>query len=432
MRGSTQRWLQQAIPVLLILLTIAIPFRRILFSPQALLTGDSGLAAVSHLKSHYPLSIAGTWNERGLLGRPTVRHPWTPRRFLMLVTSAKVYTKLAYLLDTAFLALAAYAWLSLKRLDRCPAVCGAIALGLAGHSFTMLHAGHMTKFGMFPYVILSLLCFDAAFSGGALVLFALGGLCMAMALAEHPDVAIMCGMLAGTYGVFRFVSEGLRHRKASNWCRMALGGLLAVLTFLAVSMGSIRGQYQQQVKGVQQGASHDPKEKWEWATQWSLPPEDTLEFIAPCVFGVASGDPQTPYWGRQGRSAGWKETGQGFRNFRQEGQYMSGIVFVFALFGVLAILAGTQGMPARWRKARGELLFWASAGLVTYLLALGKWGPLYGALYRLPYMNTMRNPVKLLYPFEVCAIIVFAYGLQFFIDRVTDTTEGRSGGRDGQ
>ena len=82
------------------------------------------------------------------------------------------------------------------------------------------------------------------------------------------------------------------------------------------------------------------QEQWIFATNWSLPPEETIEFVAPGIFGTWTGDRNHPYWGRLGRSAGWDVAHPdrgGFFNFRQHLVYLGSIPLALALFAVAVV-----------------------------------------------------------------------------------------------
>ena len=134
------------------------------------------------------------------------------------------------------------------------------------------------------------------------------------------------------------------------------------------------------VPTLKQTEAPDQKRDWLWATQWSLPPEETLDFFVPCVFGTQSSDPNCPYWGRTGRTEGWTlDNRQGFNNFSQLSSYLG---FVIAFLAVLSLFVARDRIT----------LFWGGVALLALLLALGKYAPLYRLLYALPTMASIRNP----------------------------------------
>jgi hypothetical protein len=90
------------------------------------------------------------------------------------------------------------------------------------------------------------------------------------------------------------------------------------------------------------------KEQWLFATNWSLPPEDMLEFIVPGVFGNESFHGDHPYWGRLGRPhKSVFQKGRMMSNYRQHTVYFGGVSVVFAFssgyeFGKFLMLILTQ------------------------------------------------------------------------------------------
>jgi hypothetical protein len=219
-----------------------------------------------------------------------------------------------------------------------------------------------------------------------------------------------------------------------------VGLLLAVSTML--------GSYTSNVKDIASMQTESPQEKWDYVTQWSWPPDECIDFIAPGYMGWRSGEPEGPYWGRMGRSAGWEQTRQGFMNFKLENMYLGIIPILLSLF---AILSGMMGIKERgsqftvdvpdavgnrcqnlstvrrpssvvWRpfdvERRAEILFWGCVALVTLLLAFGKFFPLFALFYKLPMVSSIRNPNKFLQVFQLALGILAAYGLDGFLREV--------------
>jgi hypothetical protein len=148
-----------------------------------------------------------------------------------------------------------------------------------------------------------------------------------------------------------------------------------------------------------------------------VPPDESIEFIAPGYMGWRSGEPSGPYWGRTGQSAEWPRTGQGFSNFRLENIYLGIIPVAFALLACLAAwrragVSDTVGQVARRRDAR----FWSVAALLLLLLSFGKYFPLYFFFYHLPIVGNIRNPNKFMQVFQIGMGILAAYGF----DRIFD------------
>jgi len=80
-----------------------------------------------------------------------------------------------------------------------------------------------------------------------------------------------------------------------------------------------------------------PTEQWAFATGWSWPPEESVEFFVSGYKGWKTGDPEGPYWGRLGRSEQWDTERKGMPSYRGEGQYLGLPVMLLAWFGLWAV-----------------------------------------------------------------------------------------------
>jgi hypothetical protein len=178
--------------------------------------------------------------------------------------------------------------------------------------------------------------------------------------------------------------------------------------------------YVQNVSSITVQQEDNPRQKWEFATQWSWPPEESIDFIAPGYMGWRSYEAEGPYWGRMGRSAGWEKTGQGFMNFKLENHYLGAIPIFLALFAAGAALAGKRAddQSAALEPETGyrpEIIFWTCAAVVALLLAFGKFFPLYALFYQLPLVSSIRNPNKFFHVFQIAMGILAAYGFDIII-----------------
>jgi len=194
---------------------------------------------------------------------------------------------------------------------------------------------------------------------------------------------------------------------------------------LIMSGATLMLTYTQNVSLITAQQEDDPRQKWEFSTQWSWPPEETIDFVAPGYMGWRSGETEGPYWGRMGRSAGWEKTGQGFMNFKLENQYLGAIPIIFAFFAVFAVffrsnLLRREKLSQESMRVnedlnnsaniKAEVIFWFCAAMVALLLSFGKYFPLYQLFYQLPAVNNIRNPNKFLQIFQLAVGILAAYG----------------------
>jgi hypothetical protein len=130
------------------------------------------------------------------------------------------------------------------------------------------------------------------------------------------------------------------------------------------------------------------------ATIWSFAPKDILLFFIPDAYGYFFDAKK--YWGNQC----WLKT-----------LYTGGLPFIL---GAFFILRGTG------RK------FYLSLMLVSLLLGLGSHTPLYRFLYEsIPFLNTIRYPVKFLYFFILGLAIISGLGCQRLMEISTELPNNR-------
>jgi hypothetical protein len=443
-------------------LAIAAGIGLLLFSPvlnatRCLVTTDDNIGIIAASKADLPASFLSQWGTF-ILGSPGGGSPWAPTPLLLWLLPVTgfinwihgVYLALGAILIMLYLRKSGIGWTA--------AVMAALVSFWVGTNFTLTYAGHIAKFSILMLMpAFLLLARQAVFDTGRTVLWATaaGGV-VGLMLLEQQDVALLGGLFLGAWVVFARVRHdgGLR-----------VAGLLKTLLPIGAAALMLAGptmvrSYATNVTSVASAEVEDPQAKWDFMTQWSVPPNETIDLIAPHYFGISSGDPEGPYWGRTGQSAGWDRTHQGFMNFRLESIYIGAIPVVLALFAVVAAIGkngkglmvdgegrgktvaseqwtvnsggdrndggrwkveGGQGnhepltIPhepsALWANRRAEILFWGAAAVIALLLAYGKYFPLYALFFKLPVVNNIRNPNKFLHVFQLCLGILSAYGL---------------------
>ncbi|HYP02371.1 MAG TPA: YfhO family protein, partial [Pyrinomonadaceae bacterium] len=91
--------------------------------------------------------------------------------------------------------------------------------------------------------------------------------------------------------------------------------------------------------------------------------------------------------------------------FADVGTYVAPIVLLLAVASVVFALRRTA---ATRRDAR--VFFWAGASLVSCVLILGKYTPVYGLLYHVPVFNSFRVPSRFSFVWTFAASVLAAYG----------------------
>ena len=356
----------------------------------------------------------------------------------------------SYWLSVVATALGGY-WLMRER--SAPKSASAFAGGafaFAGYSFTLISAGHRAYFIMTPYIVATFAFLVHGVRREDLLAYALAAATAAWAFRFGPDIGPQFLVVAALYSIWLFAinSKGKTLRERTRPFLVGVG--CALVSFALVASPSIvhtltetlawrqkqiaessgtaltssgsEAEAEAKKAGVEAEQKDDEatkkQEQWIFATNWSLPPEETIEFVAPGIFGTWTGDRNHPYWGRLGRSAGWNEAHPdrgGFFNFRQHLVYLGSIPLALALFAVAAYFSSRRKHATDKVEEEPAYLadtpFWLAVGVVALLLAFGRYAPFYRLFYSIPYMSYLRAPVKFMRLVEFAVAILAGSGL---------------------
>lgn len=407
--GRAQGWLVLAALILLSLLL----FRRVLAPGALLMTTDDNVGTLVARKALLPYGFRGAWEWNWLAGLPTMLNlNWT--NLLLWVLPLPVFVNSLHALDLVLASLF-LAWFLRRQGLSWPAVAvAALTSFWLGSNFTLTYAGHIGKFGVLVFAALTLwltekLAEHRSWPWAILVGGGLGGMFL-----EQGDVAFFFALPWGAYLLLALC------RGAPPWRNLraaALLGLVALSAGLVSWRALVGGQRiigEFSVAGEEEG----PQAKWNYATQWSWPPEESIDFVAMGFMGWRSHEPEGPYWGRMGRTPGWEQHRQGFRNFKLENQYLGAVPLGLAIWAAVAALA----MVPRQDRWKTSVLFWAAVAVATLLLAFGKYFFLYRLFYAVPFVSSIRNPNKFLQVFQLAAGVLAGYGFDLLASR-TDLKE---------
>lgn len=477
-------WLTAAVAVLAI-------FWEPLFSGLFIWGPDSSSFGHIQWRRALPAAYLGWWDSVRGLGSVGPGQPMVPHHLIQFLVPEPII-KAGLCIGTVLGSiLAGIYWFRGCGIKGWPACLAALALGLTAHTFSLIAAGHDGKIEAMPFVILLLAAVCRAVTRRSLFHFALAGYAAGVAFSAQADMAMLFSFLASAYGLYLFsrawprrhdvispatvhspdhsgsTSQGLNRLRAKYVVRNLLGALLAAAILVGVSLAAVMSTLKVSLPAREamvsaSGNTDDArKNKWEFSTNWSLPPEDMLEFFAPCIYGIQTGDDRlpfvtsrkrAPYWGKLGRTLGWEMHHQGLMNLRQHTVYLGVIQLVFAAFAVVWALrrkadggksesarkpgpmqsdmsssqptvhrpqsSGLRPLTSDLSARRADIFFWAGVFLVSVLLALGRNFPLYRLFYMIPYAGDLRAPVKFLHLAEVSLCILLAFGLDAFLSGI--------------
>jgi hypothetical protein len=377
-------------------------FAPVFGSDNILLTTDDGIGVLSRRKSFLPDSIFGSWNDGSLMGYPTYTLlNWTST--LLAIFPVEFVINWLHGIDLVVASVFLMLFLRNRGIGWAGCSMGALTAYWLSTNLTLTYAGHIGKYGVLLFAALFLWLIDRAVSKRSVLWSILAGGAMGAMYLEQTDLALFFSLILGPYALFLLWRE---HRFAPQPAALILVPML--LTALLLALHPLLGGYKLFVKDAESAETKkDPQEAWDFATQWSWPPKESIDFIAPGFMGWRTGEPKGPYYGTMGRSAGWEQTGHGFQNFKLENVYVGAVPVGLALWVIpLAIWARKRNRSAP------EIIFWGVVLLLTFWLACGKYLGLYRLLYALPMVSSIRNPNKFLQIMQIALAVLSAFGVE--------------------
>jgi hypothetical protein len=371
---------------------------------------DDSIGSLIGRKQGLPGAFLGGWSDGDLLGSAAFSTlAWW--RVLLWVLPIHIFVNTNHLINLVAASFFLALFLRAQKVSYFSVLVSGISAFWVGTNFTLSYAGHLAKFSILLFAAAYLFCVDRAVRKHSWSWMLLGGASLGMMFAEQADVALFFAILLGPYALFRIWREFPQDRTKS-FVRL-LPALLGMA--LLLSIHPLWEGYKVAVKDVSAVQQPDRQQRWDYITQWSLPPEEVTDFFAPGYTGWRSGEPEGPYWGRMGRSAGWEQTGQGFMNFRLENTYIGLIPIAFSLFALFS---------CRRSARRAEIIFWTAITALALMLSFGKYFPLYSLFWHLPIANNIRNPNKFIQVFQLGLAILTAYGADALFRRKMQGLEG--------
>jgi hypothetical protein len=402
--GKSAGWI-----FLLILLVFGvIVYREALMPGRVLFTTDDNIGAISMRKSTLPHGFFGGWDDSTVAGQPN-NTVVSSTNLLLLLLSPRVFVNWIHIIDLVVGSWFFMAFLRLRGLGWMPATLGALLAYWFGSTFFLTYAGHIGKFGVVMFAGLYLYLVERAVRDRSVSFAIMAGAALGGMFIEQSDSALFFALVLGPYAVFRCGQEFKRNLMAHAKVILPLVVITAMVALHSVYSAFSFYRMDKPAEAEQQSW----QELWDYCTQWSWPPSETMEFIAPGYMGWRTGEPTGPYWGALGRSPGWQpQFGPNGMNFKLETFYKGFIPVMFMGLGLFVFLfRGKRHDPA----TRQDVIFWAAAMAATFILACGKYLPVYRLFFELPGISSIRNPVKFMQITQMAMAVIAAYGMDYWL-----------------
>jgi hypothetical protein len=358
-----------------------------------------------------PTGFLGIWLDTYWLGLDSGSFPPNFYGTIRLLFGPLGYVNFS--VPVSLLILGLSAGLFFRTLGFSTVVCslGALAATLNGNHFSNSCWGLPSRATGLGMSFLALAALHSSTKSHPIVKTILAGLAIGMSISESGDNGAIFSLFIAAFAVF------LNWNKPEPFGKRAAKGFAQVIV-MAVFAAMLAAQtinifVNTAVKGIAgiEDSSVNPTEKWDRATQWSLPKKEILRVIIPGLFGYRMDTPKGGnYWGAVGQQPGWQEHHQGLPRHSGAGEY-AGVLVV--LVGIWAVAHSLRRKESTFSAAEKKVIwFWACAFVVAVLFAWGRYAPFYRAVYSLPYFSTIRNPMKFMHPGHLCLLVLFGYGLQ--------------------
>jgi hypothetical protein len=455
-RSTSNQWV---LLVVLLGVSLGVLFSQSFEPRHILFSNDAPLGFLSADENHMPGRFAGCWANLAWLGNEQPSASVTITALMRTLLSVEMFLKIYAPFSLFFVGFSA--WVFFRQLRFNPTVCalGAVAAALNMHFFSV------ACWGLGSWEIaagMAFLALAALVSKSIQQLWAkaiLAGLAVGMGLMEGFDLGALLSVCIGVFVVFWLLID--ETVPVSQRIARAAISEVAVIFFAAfIAAHTLSSLIETQIQGVAAMEQDDTTkgQRWNAATQWSLPKWETLDLLIPGLFGnrmsqnITGQDHASAYWGLIGQDARISLLQSSDVKVRQDAAKLlkvspemvnalatddlqsrqaailavtkkSGIYWRYSgsgeCAGTMVFLLAMFALANLWRPgtvwSRVERLsvgFWGGVAVFCLLAAWGRYGFLYRILYQIPYFSTIRNPIKFLHIFHLAWVILATFGME--------------------
>ncbi len=386
---------------------------------QVLFSNDGPLGRLMSDCHRLPQRFSGCWADLNNVGFNSGAASPNISFGLQWLLGPVLFSKFYAMISLLILGLGAWCFFRQSRLAPAACILGGAAMILNSTLFSLACWGLGAQdiaAGMFFFALAAI---SDTSSRPRWLLLILAGFAVGMAVTEGADVGAILSMLFAAFAIYQaLIAEGPRVKNLA----MGAGRLVFIVVCSGVlAVQTIHGLVSTEIEGVA-GTQQDVQTKaqrWDWATQWSLPKTEALGLVVPGLFGYRMDTPSGgQYWGITGRDPAWEhyfnngEKGTpptGFFRYSGGGNYIGLLVALVAVWAAVQSLRAKSPVFTPYQKK--WVWFWLILAVISLLLSFGRYAPFYRLIYALPYFSTIRNPTKFLYLFSFAMVILFAYGI---------------------
>jgi hypothetical protein len=283
-------------------------------------SNDNPLGLLNTLALRLPDGFTGWWLDLNAYGLNGGGAGPGLTSFLRTLFGPVLYSKFYTPFTLFFVGLCA--WFCFRCMKFAPVVCvlGGVAAALNSDFFSTSCWGAGSQIITFGYHFLALAAI-AGLTHRRLLRPVLAGMAIGLGIMEGADIgAIFSLFTAACFFYSVVIEEGSISKKVVFGIgQVALAAVFAAF-IAAHALTVLIGTQIQGVAGTQQD-SQTKAARWNFATQWSMPKQETLALIVPGFFGYRMDTPGGGnYWGGVGRDASW----QSYFDYHTKGKLSGG------------------------------------------------------------------------------------------------------------
>ncbi|MCW5558086.1 MAG: YfhO family protein, partial [Verrucomicrobiae bacterium] len=399
-------------------------WRESLAPSQMAFSNDAPLGLMSAYSEYrWGNFFRGSWNPLVWLGSPVLPLQPSFSNLLYLILGPALFGKFIAPLSLFFLGIAVF--VLCRTLGFVVPVATLAGLAAALNTNFVSHAGWGlgSRASSLAFAVFAFAALSPGDSRRFWVRSIFAGIAVGLSVVEGADVGAILSLYVAAYALFAawLVSDGNAGRKSFRAV-----GRLAVVTVCAAWIAShiFSALVGTQIQGVAvMGETPEAKQqRWDFITGWSFPKLEVVRIAVPGIMGYRMDTPGGgAYWGNVGQD-GTPQT-----RFNGGGEYAGVLVLLVAGWAVARALSRSDRQPfsARERRLIG---FWTAVCVVSLLLSFGRFAPFYQLVYALPYLSTIRIPMKFLHVMHLGLFVLFAYGLQGLWRLYVEAPSARRGG----
>lgn len=441
-KSDSEKKPRGALALVLFLVVLGFLFCRAFVPEYICFFNDAPLGMQNSAWSRIPQAFTGQWYDLNSLGVNAGAAVPSFVSLMKWVCSPVICTKFMIPISLWFLGFSAWFFCRRSGFGVMTSTLGGLAACLITSYFSNACWGSVPPIIAFGADFLALAALAKRDKVPFWITHALAGLAVGLNVMEAADVGALFSILIAAFVFYRsLVEDGstvlarIARGVGKTFIVAACAFFIAAYSVSALIASSLTG-----IAGTQQDeqtkAAH-----YDFATEWSLPKQETLALIIPNLFGCSVITPGAAnYRGGIGTDPSYERyfdsdkkgpLPQGFLRHTGRGIYLGTFVALIAFWAALQSLRKKDSVftPAE----RKLVWFWFGVACVSLLLAYGRHLPFnlyYHTVYALPYFSTIRNPDKFLHILTFAVIILFAYGLHGLSRRYLDVPlASASGGR---